>query len=158
MRRLILILGLLAAPALPAAAAEIGGVITGKAVALDGDTLWLEDQRVRLWGIDAPEMNDWPWGAWARGRLDSLLLSAKGEVHCGVIDLDRHKRPVAICKTVPEGKDLSLVMLRAGFAVVYRRFTVRALGDMIQIAALYNASEYAARGERLGIWERCPSC
>ena len=172
MKRLIFAVLILAA--FPAVAQE-PEVISGPAVALDGDTLLVDGGKVRLFGIDAPEMRgDWPHGARARAALDDLL--AGGAVSCRVIDTDRHKRPVAICTTAAPGVgglgvgsagqghprsrpganqvsgiDLSAALLARGQAVVDRRFT-QAAEAPADLAARYDAAERAARAGGLGIW------
>lgn len=40
---------------------EEGDVVEGKAWVIDGDTIDIRGYRIRIWGIDAPEMEH-PWG------------------------------------------------------------------------------------------------
>ena len=50
---------LIAAPAATPAAAQQTQILKGQATALDGDTLFMKGVgKIRLWGIDAPEMSD----------------------------------------------------------------------------------------------------
>ena len=76
-------------------------IIKGRPAVLDGDTLLFPARdlpplpegyslrepndavRVRLWGIDAPEMQDWPLGAYARANLADLVRDK--DVTCEVV-------------------------------------------------------------------------
>jgi len=68
--------------------------VSGQARVVDGDTLIVAEQTVRLFGIDAPEMaqtcetphGTWPCGRWAQGVLAGL---ATGPVACVTEDTDR---------------------------------------------------------------------
>ncbi len=147
----------------PAAAADIkpGATIAGEAVALDGDTLLVDGQTVRLWGIEAPEMKDWPYGAWARAELDRVI--ADKIVTCTVVDRDRYQRLVAICNAPYRNDqvlDLALEQLGSGVAVMYRHFTHgagRHEGPMRKqldsAARLYATWERLAAERQLGIWQ-----
>lgn len=107
---------------------EIGTVLTGRAVALDGDTLLVGDERVRLFGIDAPEMSEQD-GWFARAALDKLLADAQHQVQCVVLDEDRYGRPVAQCMAEGDLGDFGHAMILAGWAIPYRAFTYAAGTD-----------------------------
>ncbi len=156
------ILLLAVAPPAPAADTfETRPTISGAAVALDGDTILVAGKRVRLWGIDAPEMKDWPLGAHARAALDRLLRSGDG-VNCAVIDRDKYKRPVAQCVTrlafffgdTRDRVDLAAAMVGSGRAVVYRRYTAKANNAWLErLAERYDTLEARAVKARHGIWK-----
>ena len=144
----------LAAP-LPGSAQD-GTTIAGPAVALDGDTLWVEGTgKVRLWGISAPEMRDWPWGAYARGALDQLI--GAGQVTCVQVDRDRHERPVALCRADRDnGATLGQKMIDEGWAVAYRIFTVDPPPPAAHSAEIFPQLEAVARKNRRGLWRNWP--
>lgn len=86
------------------------------AVAVDGDTLRLysprADLRLRVWGIDAPELRE----AGGRAAKDALAALADGQpLACDLRDVDRYGRPVVRC-TLPDGRDVACAMVTAGHA------------------------------------------
>lgn len=123
--------------ACPNAAEAREATVTGRAMALDGDTLVIagHPNRIRLHAIDTPEMGDWPAGPAARRALDRMIgTGAEAEVTCLVTGTDRHKRDVGICwnsylavtwsLTDPEalGESLNARLLAECHAVTYRTF------------------------------------
>lgn len=89
---------------------------------VDGDTLRCGKTRIRLSGIDAPELP----GHCARGRActpgdpfastDNLRALVSGAVMtCRQTDTDRYGRTVARCSV--RGRDLSCAQVAGGFAV-----------------------------------------
>lgn len=115
--------------------------VIGKARVSDGDSFWMGEQRIRLLGLDAPELSQqceeadgasWPCGRAARDRMASLLA---GPVDCVPEQHDRYQRLLARCTA--SGRDLGAVMVSEGLAV--------SSGD-------YWREEQAARSARLGIW------
>lgn len=121
---------------------ETGQTITGIARAADGDTLTLEGHRIRLLGMDTPEMMqlckrdgvDWRCGVAARSRLAEFLRA--GPVTCRTRGKDKYDRWLARCETAASG-DLGERMVREGLAVAY--------GD-------YEDEEQFAKAERKGLW------
>ena len=93
---------------------------------IDGDTLTCDGQRIRLEGIDAPEMP----GHCRKGRSctpgdpyaakDYLESISRGSVTCLPIKKDAYGRTVARCEA--GGRDLSCAMIDADHAV--RRYSV----------------------------------
>lgn len=114
---------------------------SGHVKVVDGDTLVLDGKRIRLVGIDAPELRQvcqrdnqpWPCGKGARDHLDALIGDAK--TTCDAGGSDRYGRLLAVCSS--GGRDLNAAMVGAGYAVAF--------GD-------YEAEQAAARAKRLGIW------
>lgn len=138
--RSLLVLVLMAL-ALPSLAMEV----TGRARAVDGDTLEIAGQKVRLFGIDAPELDqrcDRGGEVWACGRAAREALAGivgRQRLDCRVQDVDRYGRSVAVC--LAGGEDVGALMVRAGMAIAYRRYSGR-----------YVNAEGAARADGLGLW------
>lgn len=117
--------------------------LTGTAVASDGDTLRLGEERVRLTGLDAPEHDqtciDALGAAWTCGRTSSRRLGELIEgraVTCKTEGKDRYGRFLARCSA--GGNDLGAVLVSEGLAVA----------DL----PAYASEEARARRERRGIW------
>ena len=119
--------------------------VIGEALVLDGDTLQVATERIRLHGIDAPETNQvcgagpaaWPCG---RMAADGLVAAIESQpVRCIGNKRDRYGRLLAVCHAGPV--DLNAAMVRAGWALAYRRY-----------AKDYVPQEIEARAESLGLW------
>jgi endonuclease YncB( thermonuclease family) len=78
---------------------------------VDGDTFDLDGERIRVWGIQAPEMRD-PGGKAAKAGLQRILVAP---VSCERKYLDPFERTVAQCFS--GGKDIAAELVRQGFAV-----------------------------------------
>jgi endonuclease YncB( thermonuclease family) len=133
---------------LPAAAqALVQGEILGVARVIDGDTIDIQGQRIRLHGIDAPESSQECLSsrrvAWRCGQHASQMLAehiGTTPIGCRLLDRDRHGRFIAICRKGAE--DLSRWMVANGWAVAFRRFSLD-----------YAADEERARSTKKGLWE-----
>jgi endonuclease YncB( thermonuclease family) len=135
------------APARAPAPVEPGTPIQGRAKIVDGDSLEVAGERVRLFGIDAPESRQQCRDAggqdYACGREAARVLTAliNGRpVSCTLVTHDQYARDVATC--VANGKDLGEAMVRAGFARDYARHS----------RGRYASAERAAREARRGLW------
>ena len=120
--------------------------LIGVASVIDGDTIEIHGQRIRLHGIDAPESRQLctrPSGErWRCGQQASLALSdriGQATVSCQPRDRDRYGRIVAVC--FKGNEDLNRWMVANGWAVAYRRYSVD-----------YVADEDDARQNRINIW------
>lgn len=130
-----------------AGAAHVGGFMphAGRALVIDGDTIEIEGQRIRLFGIDAPERGQlcrsgdgrWRCGERARMALDGKI--AGRSVACEKKDRDPYGRIVAVCRL--DGEDLNAWLVARGWALAYRRY-----------ATDYVDQEEMARNTRRGIW------
>ena len=116
--------------------------VSGLARASDGDSFRLGDDRIRLLGLDAPELAQdctadsgqaWPCGRAARARMAELL--AAGPADCRPEEVDQYGRLLATCSI--NGRDIGATMVAEGLAVSSGR---------------YWTEEEAARNARLGIW------
>ena len=132
---------------------EPARTVVGHAVALDGHTLLIDGQHLRLWGIDAPGMRSWPWGAYARTALSALI--GPGPVACRVVAEDPHHRPVAICSS-DTLQDIGATALVVGYAVTARHFTYGAREPEPNIGLTYDLREGFARSLRRGLWRDWP--
>ncbi|NEX45933.1 thermonuclease family protein [Pseudotabrizicola algicola] len=93
--------------------------LVGRCYVIDGDTVEISGFRIRLAGIDAPEM-DHPYGAAAKWALVKLC---KGQEVRAVFDGSKsHDRTVATC-LLPDGRDLSEEMVKAGLAIDWPKFS-----------------------------------
>lgn len=94
-------------------------VLNGPAYVTDGDTIKIGKTQVRLFGVDAPELNH-PYGKQAKWALHKLC---KGQiVRAEVTDEDAHGRTVAQCY-LPDGSDLSAEMVKQGLAIDWPKFS-----------------------------------
>ena len=128
------VVALLTPSALPGAVAT--RTLSGRAAVVDGDTLDIGGERVRLLHIDAPEAAQ-PHGPAATRHLAGLVRGRT--VTCIGEAEDGWGRLLAVCTA--GGTDLGRAMVAAGAAAVFRRH-----GDS------YDAEERAARAAHLGIW------
>lgn len=81
------------------------------AIAIDGDTLKVGQERVRLWGINSPELSS-PYGRASKAELQAAL--APGAVTCHVWTKDRYGRHVGMCFV--QGQDVAWKLIRANLA------------------------------------------
>lgn len=120
----------------------VAETLKGRAHVDDGDSLTIGERRIRLFGVDAFEYRQ-RCGRMACGNLAFQRLRqivGQQPVSCARQDIDPYGRMVAICK-LPDGRDLGREMVRAGYAVAYRRYSTR-----------YVADEIAAKKVRAGAW------
>ena len=107
----------------PAAEPEI---VAGAASVIDGDTISIGENVVRLFDVDAPELAQTcdggpsglrPCGAYVADALAERV--AGREVRCAVLKIDQYDRKVARCEV--EGEGLSQWLVANGLAMVFRR-------------------------------------
>lgn len=130
-------------PVAPAPARDLVGQVS----IVDGDTLDIHDDRIRLWGIDAPESaqlcrgrdrRPYRCGALAANALDAFV---RGEtVRCMPVDGDRYGRIVARCTA--SKVDLGQMLVSRGLAVEEPQYS----------HGHYAADQLAARRAGRGIW------
>jgi endonuclease YncB( thermonuclease family) len=115
--------------------------LAGRAQIVDGDTLRIDGQRIRLWGLDAPELGQscqaggrtYRCGLEAQKFLETIIRGR--DISCGGRDYDRYGRLLAVCHL---GKtDINGAAVSAGWAVSYGG---------------YHGEERAARENARGIW------
>jgi micrococcal nuclease len=94
-------------------------VLAGRAWVTDGDTIRIKNTQIRLFGVDAPELNH-PHGKNAKWALHRLC---KGHtVRAEITDVDDYGRTVARC-FLPDGRDLSAEMVKQGLALDWRKYS-----------------------------------
>jgi len=106
----------------PSAAAGTQDFACTAAQVVDGDTLRCGERRVRLYGIDAPELpghcrpgrNCTPGDPYA-STANLRALVGSGSLQCEAKDTDAYGRTVARCTS--RGQDLSCGQVKGGFAV-----------------------------------------
>ena len=120
-------------------------LIKGKAKVIDGDTIHIGNNKIRLHGIDAPEQkqtcsfegNEWNCGKDAKFFLSNLIN--KKSVSCRVNDIDKYNRLVAICFI--DNININQIMIMSGWAIAYRYYSK----DFIK-------EEEIAKKNKIGIW------
>lgn len=129
---------------LPVTAAEAAN-ITGVPTVIDGDTIDIHGQRIRLHGIDAPESKQICISGGEKyrcGQRAALALSdriGRGSVTCKAKDTDRYGRVVAVC--FKGQQDLNGWLVSQGLAVAYRRYSQDYVGQ-----------ENNAKAVSVGLW------
>jgi endonuclease YncB( thermonuclease family) len=148
----VLLAGVLAAPlyffAKPGDALERPSQrISGRAAVVDGDTIEISGIRIRLEGIDAPELRqscprrwygEWPAGRDAAAALGGMVAGRR--VTCQSHGTDKYGRMLGVCFVGPQ--DLNRAMVRRGLAWAFVRYSRR-----------YVTDEQSARAARRGIWQ-----
>ncbi|MBF0160089.1 MAG: thermonuclease family protein [Magnetococcales bacterium] len=125
---------------------NVEAAITGMARVVDGDTLKIDKDRIRLYGIDAPEKaqpcqrddRDYACGQQSAEQLQQFI--GRKKVSCDERDRDRYGRIVAVCQI---GRvEINRWMVEQGWAVAYRQYGGKA----------YVPQEEEARRNKRGIW------
>jgi len=93
--------------------AQQPSIIAGGASALDGATLIVDGQRIRVHALHAPEVSE-PGGAAAK-EMAALVVYGE-QVVCTVVDADSFGSVVADCIMSSDGADFAEIMIRAGHA------------------------------------------
>jgi endonuclease YncB( thermonuclease family) len=130
----------------PSISARAETILAGTASGLDEDSIAVQGKRVRLWGIDAPALDQTCRRAgkpWACGRDAARALAtivAGKTVRCRVIVEDQLRRLIVGDCTLG-GESLSRWMVRNGWAVMNTRQT-----------NVYAKEETEAKEARRGIW------
>ena len=115
----------------------------------DGDTLTAScpvgEVKVRMFGIDSPEMGQKPWGNVAKEALRGLL-PLSDSIRLQVRDQDRYGRTVA--QAFVGDRDVGLEMVRQGQAVIYEQYND---------SPAYRQAQQEAQQARRGIWKKSGS-
>ena len=137
---------LMAVAALLLATPVIAGQVAERASVIDGDTIEIRSQRIRISGVDAPESGQVcynPSGRqWRCGQRSALMLAdhlGTGRISCRTEGQDRFGRWLARCTA--HGRDVGEWLVRNGWAVPYFDHT-----------HAYAEAQRAARASRSGLW------
>ncbi len=131
-------------------AAEIIGVPR----IIDGDTIHINSYKIRLEGIDAPEMRqkckkpylkimffvfqkNYNCGQFSKKKLTQKI--ANQSVKCILLGKDRYQRYLGKC--LKKNINLNKWMVRNGYAIAYRKYS-----------KLYISDENFAKDKKLGLW------
>lgn len=132
------------------AASDWPDVVMGESYrVVDGDTIHLEGKKIRLLGIDAPEMKQscraaegesWACGVKARDVLKSMLAHHH-QVSCKIDGRDRYGRLLGRCFAgqIDSGVDVQKALVAQGIAVA-------------EYTNDYRRDERHARHQKNGIW------
>ena len=107
-------------------------LIVGRADIIDGDTFRIGRQKIRVWGIDAPDDERKPYGTKALRGAQTLTCRPVGT---------SHDRIVARC-TDAAGRDIAQAMVATGWALDWPKFS----------HGLYGPGEASARARRAGVF------
>ncbi|EJF84799.1 hypothetical protein MCU_00377 [Bartonella elizabethae Re6043vi] len=116
--------------------------IEGKAVIMDGDSIMISSIKIRLVGIDAPELHQfcgkkdarYPCGLEAKKYLEQLVKNQS--VTCHWHKTDKYHRILATCQT-KQVSNINATLVQNGWAVSYYD---------------YPKEEKEARRKKRGIW------
>lgn len=119
--------------------------IIGPVHVIDGDSIRIEKQEIRLNGIDAFEGKqmcrrkdyDWPCGEIASDYLRGYI--GDSPIRCTWKKRDQYRRALGRC--FKGKKDIASQMARNGYALAYRKYSGAYVGEEIN-----------AKSERLGVW------
>lgn len=121
--------------------------LEGTASVIDGDTIEIHGERIRLSGIDTPERGKrcGTVNVYQKAALALSDMIGARTVSCSILETDRYDRKVGRCEA--GGKSLESQLVRAGWGRDWPRYSN---GD-------FAADERAARSARTGIWGlSCP--
>ncbi len=129
-------------------------IISGIATVIDGDTIVINRNKIRLFGIDAPEKKQKCQKPW----LSISFLTFNRNYQCGVISTNKLKskinKKLIMCETYNKDRynrfiaecyknktNLNRWMVLNGYAVAYRKYSKK-----------FVAQENLAKREKLGLW------
>ncbi|MBK8161380.1 MAG: thermonuclease family protein [Rhodospirillaceae bacterium] len=114
-------------------------VLAGAASVIDGDTIEIAGQRIRIMDVDAPERGQhctaadrslWPCGDAAADALATVMHGK--QVSCGTVG--KPSRGLQLARCAAEGVDLANWLLAAGWAVPARNCKCEVARDLARLA------------------------
>ncbi|MCO5152585.1 MAG: thermonuclease family protein [Shinella sp.] len=148
MKYVSILLGFLVLSASIAFAAS--STLTGRASVIDGDTIEIAGERIRLNGIDAPESwqrchdesgRVYRCGKDAAFALDDWLAASR-PTRCEFVERDRYKRFVGTCFRA-DGYEVNRWLVETGNALDWERYS----------GGAYSDAQETAKASRAGIWQ-----
>jgi len=122
--------------------------VTGVARVIDADIVAIGNQRIILWGVDAPERNQTctlagrSWGCWQAAVRKLQTLAEDRPITCTArAKPDPLGRIFGTCTSGET--DLGEAMVKSGLARAYRKQ-----------ADVYEAAEDTAKADNLGLWQK----
>ena len=129
-------------------------IISGIPKVIDGDTIIIKSNKIRLFGIDAPEKKqvckkiyltifflnfhkEYPCGKVATIKLEKKINNK--EIVCKSVGKDKYQRLIAEC--FKNKTNLNAWMVKNGYAVAYRKYSKKFISQEIE-----------AKNDRLGLW------
>ena len=125
---------------------------------IDGDTIILNSEKIRFYGIDTPEIKQtctdnyghvYSCGVRAKLELEKIIGSRK--VSCVKKTKDRYKRSISICYV--DENDINSLMVKRGWALAYRKYSKKYIKDEA-IAKLNNAGMWSGKFIAPWKWRR----
>tara|TARA_B100000287_G_C20100729_1_gene570226 strand:- start:82 stop:561 length:480 start_codon:yes stop_codon:yes gene_type:complete len=122
-----------------------GETITGIPKIIDGDTIHIGKNKIRLHAIDAPETkqickkNDIEWNCGLESTKFLKNLIGNHKIECIINGKDIYKRYIGVCYI--DNIDLNSQMVINGWAIAYRYYSLD-----------YIKEEEQARLKKVGIW------
>jgi len=114
---------------------------------IDGDTIEINSNKIRLFGIDAPEIgqpcikNDSTYDCGAASKEHLKFIIAGMNINCDDKGKDRWGRIISVC--IADGDDINRLMVRHGWALAYRKYS----------SAYVNDEKFASLN-KLGMWSK----
>ena len=125
---------------------------------IDGDTIILNSEKIRFYGIDTPEIKQtcadkhghtYLCGVKAKLELEKIIGSKK--ISCIKKTKDRYKRSISICYV--DENDINSLMVKRGWALAYRKYSKKYVRDEA-IAKLNNAGMWSGKFIAPWKWRR----
>ena len=113
---------------------------------IDGDTIILNSEKIRFYGIDTPELkqtctdnNGHSYLCGIKATLELKKIIGSKKVSCIKKTKDRYKRSISICFV--DGNDINSLMVKKGWALAYRKYSKKYVKD-----------EAIAKSNKAGMW------
>ena len=121
-------------------------LLIGTASVIDGDTIRIGHDHIRLFGIDAPEHDQTcsiqgkPWECGTASTQALAQKLAHKTIECQTRGHDQYGRDIAKCRV--DGEDVGAWLVAKGWAIAYRYYSLD-----------YVRQEQDASASKLGMWQ-----